>query len=664
MSVDDATRARAAMRLYGRQRRVRARRRRVLVSLGVVVALLAIPLAHFLTQRGAVVHGVRVAGVPLGGATRAQAEREISAAVRDQLQRDVTVTVAGRSATVTPYGLGVRVDAARTASAALAAGRVRGGLLFSLGYARSVAPVLRYPDRLALPVELANVTQAPVDARLVLKTSGAAIVVPAKPGVGFHPAEALRAITSTALADRSEVALHTVPVPAAISTAAARRAKARVAQLLSEPIAFTRRGQAAGRWPVRRLSPLLTATTYRHVIGVQFDPQKVGAALRPPLSQYLRPAKDATWKVVGDRARVLSSLSGIDLDARSTARHLTIAGGHRGHARVAALAFRVTKPELTTAQARALGATTVVSRQTTSLGDSSENRIFNVALLAKLLDGTVVKPGATFSFNTTVGPRTAARGFREGQAIENGVLVPSIGGGVCQAATTVFDAAFFGGYPVTHRLNHSFYISHYPLGLDATVADSGPDFTFVNDTSSAIVIKSVADSQYMTVAFLSRPLGRHVVQTTSAQTSYTEPKKRFYASPDAAEGEVAQTTLGERGFSVTVSRKVVGDDGKVIREDSFSSRYIPEDAIYLVGKGATLPAGQTLAGLYPGYTGSTAGVDLGNWLGTPPPPKKKKTPAKQGAAANGTIPGVPAGTTTPGTTVPGDTTPAQTTTTG
>ncbi len=651
MSVDDATRARAAMRLYGRQRRARARRRRVVLSLGIVAALLAVPLAHLVSQRGAVVHGVRVAGVPLGGATRAQAEREISAAVGDELQRDVTVTVAGRSAAVSPYDLGVRVDAARTASAALHTGRVRGGLLFSLGYSRSIPPVLRYPDHLALPVDLANVTQAPVDARLVLKPSGAAIAVPARPGVGFDPAEALRAITRAALADHDQVSLRTVPVPAAISTAAAHRAKARVALLLSEPIAFTRRGQAAGRWPVRRLAPLLTATTYRHVIGVQFDPRKVGAALRPPLAQYLRPAKDASWKVLGDRARVLSSLTGIDLAARRTARHLTTAGGHTGSARVAALAFRVTQPQLTTAQARALGATTVVSRQTTSLGDSSENRIFNVALLAQLLDGTIVQPGATFSFNTTVGPRTSERGFKEGQAIENGVLVPSIGGGVCQAATTVFDAAFFGGYPVTHRLNHSFYISHYPLGLDATVADSGPDFTFVNDTANAIVIKSAADSQNMTVAFLSRPLNRHVQQTTSEQTSFTDPKKRYYASPDAAAGEIAQTTLGERGFSVTVSRKVVGGDGKLIREDSFSSRYIPEDAIYLVGKGATLPAGQTLAGLYPGYTGSSAGVDLAHWLGTPPPPKKKKAPAKPGASADGAIPGVPAGTATPGATV-------------
>ena len=108
--------------------------------------------------------------------------------------------------------------------------------------------------------------------------------------------------------------------------------------------------------------------------------------------------------------------------------------------------------------------------------------------------------------------------------------------------------------------------------------------------------------------------------------------------------------------------------GTVLKEDSFSSRYIPEDAIYLVGKGATLPAGQSLAGLYPGYTGSTDGVDLAHWLGTPKPPKKKK-PAGTKPPAGGLIPGVPAGTATPGSTVPvqptpTDTTPVQTTTTG
>jgi hypothetical protein len=236
--------------------------------------------------------------------------------------------------------------------------------------------------------------------------------------------------------------------------------------------------------------------------------------------------------------------------------------------------------------------------------------------------------------------------------------VPSIGGGVCQAATTVFDTVFHGGYQVTHRMNHSFYIAHYPLGLDATVADAGPDFTFVNDTPNALVIKATASPQTMTVTFLSRPLGRQVTYRTSQPTAYVNPKKRYYASPDAAPGTISQTTLGERGFFVTVARRVLGGNGKLLHEDSFSSKYIPEDAIYVVGKGGKLPAGQTLAGLYPGYTGSATGIDLAHWLGKPA--KKKKPPAK-GKLPAGTPPLTSGTPTTPGTTSPASTTPVQTT---
>ena len=151
---------------------------------------------------------------------------------------------------------------------------------------------------------------------------------------------------------------------------------------------------------------------------------------------------------------------------------------------------------------------------------------------------------------------------------------------------------------------------------------------------------------------------------TSEPDNYVEPKKRFYASPDVADGTVTQTTDGERGFNVTVSRTVVGSNGKVRASRHFPSRYIPEDAIYLVGKGGTLPAGQTLSGLYPGYTGSTDGIDLNNWLAEPKPPKKKKPAAGDTVAPNGATPGATDGTTTgstnPAVTTPTDTTPADT----
>ncbi len=135
----------------------------------------------------------------------------------------------------------------------------------------------------------------------------------------------------------------------------------------------------------------------------------------------------------------------------------------------------------------------------------------------------------------------------------------------------------------------------------------------------------------MTVAFLSRPLNRKVEWETSAQTAFVNPKKRFYASPDVPEGEVSQTTSARRASPSPSRARCAAEDGKVLHDDSFPSRYIAEDAIYLIGKGGKLPAGQKLSGVYPGYTGSTEGIDLDKWLAAKKPPKKNPP-------ADGTMP--------------------------
>ncbi len=150
-------------------------------------------------------------------------------------------------------------------------------------------------------------------------------------------------------------------------------------------------------------------------------------------------------------------------------------GGPCDGGAVQEVALRSTEPELTTAKARSWGIKQPIQTVTTDLGASPANRIHNVKLLASILDGQVVPPGEIFSFNEYVGQRTKARGFKEGYAIVGGLFVLDIGGGVCQAATTVYDAAFYAGLRIEERANHSFYISHYALGMDATVDWAGPD---------------------------------------------------------------------------------------------------------------------------------------------------------------------------------------------
>jgi Uncharacterized vancomycin resistance protein len=120
-------------------------------------------------------------------------------------------------------------------------------------------------------------------------------------------------------------------------------------------------------------------------------------------------------------------------------------------------------PNRTTAQARAMGITTRVGRYETIYG-GDPNRIHNVQLVARLIDGKLIPPGATFSFNRATGARTADKGFREAPVIINGELTTGLGGGVCQVSTTVFNAAYEAGLKITDRTNHALYISHYPQG--------------------------------------------------------------------------------------------------------------------------------------------------------------------------------------------------------
>jgi vancomycin resistance protein YoaR len=245
---------------------------------------------------------------------------------------------------------------------------------------------------------------------------------------------------------------------------------------------------------------------------------------------------------------------------------------------------------LTTEKARALGIRQKLVSYTTQMGESSSNRIHNVHLMADFIDGTIIKPGQVFSFNDVVGPRTAERGFLEGQEIIGSLVLPSIGGGVCQTATTLFNDAFELGLPILARTNHNLYLSHYPLGRDATVSWGGPDLEFENDLKHAILIKTSYTDQTLTFTFYGTNEHRRVVSHTGPQTNWTNPSMNYAVDPSAPRGSVhvVQGT-GEKGFDVTVTRTVYDANGKELRHDVFKSHYIPDSPTTVYGPGKTPP---------------------------------------------------------------------------
>ena len=162
-----------------------------------------------------------------------------------------------------------------------------------------------------------------------------------------------------------------------------------------------------------------------------------------------------------------------------------------------------------------MGITGPVSSYTTYYG-GVPNRIHNVQVVSHLVDNTLIAPGKEFSFNGTTGERNAAKGLLEAPVIINGELENGLGGGTCQVSTTVFNAAYEAGLPITARTNHALYISHYPQGRDATVNYPDIDLKFVNDTDHWLLLRTFVSSSSLTVNLYGTPQHRRVESETRA----------------------------------------------------------------------------------------------------------------------------------------------------
>ena len=206
---------------------------------------------------------------------------------------------------------------------------------------------------------------------------------------------------------------------------------------------------------------------------------------------------------------------GIKLDEAKTADAITQAALGTSN-RVATVVTTDADPELTTAQAQAMGIVEKIESYTTTyVGDP--DRQVNVRLTTKYASDVMVPPGGEYNFDKTIGPRTPQRGYLKAPGIVGpGKLEDVYGGGICQVSTTMFNAVFFAGLKVTERVNHSLFISHYPLGRDATVTDGGPNLRWVNDTDNYILVRGSSNGITTTFVLYGTNPHRKVTYTTSS----------------------------------------------------------------------------------------------------------------------------------------------------
>jgi vancomycin resistance protein YoaR len=564
----------------------------LLIALVLVVGLVALQ-AIMWRQVG---DGVSVAGVRLGGLSERAAAEVVAQRVGGRLEMvQLSIGRDEEPRTYTLDQLGLRLDAAATAAKAYHAGRRAlplGLEVWLPGGAAALAPVVRVDPaayREGIEALRADLDVPARDARLRL-VGERLDVVPARAGREVDAVALERAILESLAAGRPYVG----PVPMQdvepeISSVDAQARASAASGYLAVPITLRYRSRQVVL-SREQMAAMLSVNTGGDAdeYPLTFHNHRAAAELHRLFAFAETPPVDAGVEVNDDgTVRITESRSGMALDMPVLMDELDDAATGGG-LRTVFVALTPEFPKLSTQDVQSMGLAALGSQFVTYFDPRNTTRATNIALAARLVDGTVVEPGETFSLNEAMGPRTANRGFDYAPVIAaDNVLRQGVGGGVCQYATTLFNAVFFAGLPVTERHEHSLYISHYPTGRDATVAWGALDFKFRNDSGRSIMIRSWIGGGALTVALVGKT-GRTVAYKTGGfydvhKPAHGKSNPRVVYDSDLGPG-VIRWERGIDGRSVRVERIVKDGSGEVLFRDAFVSHYAPMDWIKRVGQ--------------------------------------------------------------------------------
>ena len=224
----------------------------------------------------------------------------------------------------------------------------------------------------------------------------------------------------------------------------------------------------------------------------------------------------------------------------------------------------IQQPEVTAADLKAVLFRDVLGEAKTHVSGSA-GRIGNVKLSAQIINGLVLNSGETFSYNGSVGKRTADRGFKPAPAYVKGETVDEIGGGICQTSSTLYLACLLSNLEITERYAHRYVPAYIAWGMDATVSWGGPDYKFTNNTLYPVKIVTKYEKGYLTVQILGTnvdgtyvKMSNEVLSKTPWETIYQEDPTMAPGSPDVV--KVTPYT----GYKVNSYQTIYDKDGKVI----------------------------------------------------------------------------------------------------
>jgi vancomycin resistance protein YoaR len=558
--------------------------------------------------------GVTVAGVDVAGMSREAATARLTEALAGYASGEAVVDIDGRTFRIPYASLGRRADVATLVDLAWSVGRATPDPLDRAAHGiRSLIDGTRIQplvvlDRALLAAEIARgsaiVLQEAVDASATVTTTGFA-TTPAALGRGLPAEEVARALLE-ALVDPAapatvELAFEAVPLDPAVSDADAASAVTAAGRMtLDVVLADGKETWTIGAATVR------SWITFGSTVDGDYRPNVLPAAPTKALegiaAKIDRDPKDASFlvgrgtSVVG----VVAAKNGRKLDVVASAALVAQAVVDRATTPASeppapvALAVTVVPPKLTTEEAEKTAPRMQRLSSWTTLFHRYEANGFgnNISIPTSDINGTVVQPGEVFDFWSALGPVTYARGYRDGGAIINGRTQPTgaLAGGICSTSTTLFNAAARAGLEILERTNHYYYITRYPMGLDATVyktATGGRSMRFRNDTAYPILIRGTTGVGSVRFEIWGPPTGRKVSFSRPTIKNVTRATDSIEYTTSLAPGVRKRVEYPTNGMQVWVTRTVRDAAGKIIHRNTWYSNYRRVNGIVLVGKSTT-----------------------------------------------------------------------------
>lgn len=269
---------------------------------------------------------------------------------------------------------------------------------------------------------------------------------------------------------------------------------------------------------------------------------------------------DAEYEYNGNDISVKPQTVGIDTDKNSLSDAVQLLNSGS----TARVNITKTMPNITEDILRSKLFNTTLASYATTYSVSAVARASNVALAASKINGTIIKPGETFSYNDTIGDTTLENGYKVAPVYENGKTSQGVGGGICQVSSTLYSAVLYADLKVVQRRNHSLTVAYVPKGQDATVSYGAIDFKFANNTDYPIKIKASTSGGKLTVSIIGtkRDVER-TVQLRHEIISETQPEIKETNDNTLPAGTRKVTSAGKTGYVIDTYKTVI-ENGQTI----------------------------------------------------------------------------------------------------